>query len=87
VAMLGVFGWTLRYPPTLVERLARMREPDLPPSGVAYTRRVTQAWCVFFVCNGTIATITAFAANDRVWALYNGAIAYGLIGAMFAGEW
>ena len=87
VAMLGVFGWTLRHPPSLVERLARLREPDLPPSGVAYTRRVTQVWCLFFVCNGTIAAITAFAASDRIWALYNGAIAYGLIGAMFAGEW
>ena len=87
VALLGVFGWSLAYPPTLIERLARLREPDLPAHGVAYTRRVTQAWCVFFVCNGTIAAITAFAASDRVWALYNGAIAYGLIGAMFAGEW
>lgn len=87
LAMLGVFGWSLRHPPTLVERLARMRQPDLPPDGVRYTRRVTQAWCVFFVCNGTIAAVTALAASDRVWALYNGAIAYGLIGAMFAGEW
>lgn len=87
VALLGVFGWSLAHPPTLAERLARLREPDLPAHGVAYTRRVTQAWCVFFVCNGTIAAVTAFAASDRVWALYNGAIAYGLIGAMFAGEW
>lgn len=87
VAMLGVFGWSLWHPPSLVERLARLREPDLPPRGVAYTRRVTQAWCVFFACNGTIAAVTAFAASDRVWALYNGAIAYGLIGAMFLGEW
>lgn len=87
VAMLGVFAWSLWHPPTLIERLARLREPDLPPQGVAYTRRVTQAWCVFFICNGTLAAITAFAASDRVWALYNGAIAYGLIGAMFAGEW
>jgi uncharacterized membrane protein len=87
LAMLGVFGWSLRHPPTLVERLARLREPDLPPRGVAYTRRVTQAWCVFFVLNGTIAAVTALAASDRVWALYNGGIAYGLIGLMFVGEW
>ncbi len=87
VAMLAVFGWSLRHPPTLVERLARLREPNLPPSGVAYTRRVTQAWCVFFCVNGTLAALTACFASDRLWALYNGAIAYGLIGAMFAGEW
>lgn len=85
--MLVVFGWSLRHPPSLIERLARVREPDLPPRGVAYTRRVTQAWCLFFVANGTVATVTALWASDRVWALYNGAIAYALIGAMFAGEW
>ncbi|MGO4330502.1 hypothetical protein AB4Z48_31665 [Cupriavidus sp. 2TAF22] len=86
-AMLAVFGWSLRHPPSLVERLARLREPDLPPAGVAYTRRVTQAWCVFFIANGTVAALTAVLASDRVWALYNGGIAYGLMGAMFAGEW
>lgn len=86
-AMLGLFGWSLRYPPSLVERLARLREPALPPAGVAYTRRVTQAWCVFFVCNGVLAAVTAVFASDRVWALYNGGVAYALIGAMFAGEW
>ncbi|WP_423198739.1 MULTISPECIES: COG4648 family protein [unclassified Cupriavidus] len=85
--MLVVFGWSLRHPPSLIERLARLREPDLPPRGVAYTRRVTQAWCLFFVANGTAAMVTALWASDRVWALYNGAIAYVLIGAMFAGEW
>lgn len=87
VALLGVFGWSLAHPPPLVERLARLREPELPAHAVAYTRRVTQAWCVFFCCNGAIAAVTAFVASDRIWALYNGAISYGLIGAMFAGEW
>ncbi|MFS8978035.1 hypothetical protein PO002_26595 [Cupriavidus necator] len=87
VVLLAVFGWSLLRPPTVVERLARLREPDLPPTGVAYTRKVTAAWCLFFCCNGSIALATAWFASDRVWALYNGAIAYVLIGAMFAGEW
>ncbi|CAG9180238.1 COG4648 family protein [Cupriavidus pampae] len=85
--MLGLFGWSLRYPPTVVERIARMREPDLPPAGVAYTRKVTIAWCVFFCCNGAVALGTALFADDATWALYNGAIAYVLIGTMFAAEW
>jgi uncharacterized membrane protein len=86
-AMLAVFAWSLWHPPTVVERIARLQEPDLPPRGVVYTRHVTQAWCVFFVFNGAVATATAFLASDRVWALYNGGVAYVLIGAMFAGEW
>ncbi|NSX04377.1 hypothetical protein [Cupriavidus gilardii] len=85
--MLAVFGWSLLHPPTVVERIARLREPDLPPSGVAYTRRVTIAWCLFFVFNGVLALATAWWASDAVWALYNGGIAYLLIGLMFAGEW
>jgi len=85
--MLAVFAWSLLYPPTVVERIARLREPELPPSGVAYTRRVTMAWCLFFVVNGALALATAWWASDAVWALYNGGIAYLLIGLMFAGEW
>ncbi|MDQ0143116.1 hypothetical protein [Cupriavidus necator] len=85
--LLAVFGLSLWRGPSVVERIARLREPALPPAGVAYTRKVTAAWCVFFCVNGALATGTALFASDRVWALYNGAIAYVLIGAMFAGEW
>lgn len=86
-ALLLLFGLSLKFGPPLVERLARLREPELPPRAVAYTRRVTQVWCVFFVLNGSIALATACWASERVWALYNGLIAYVLIGALFAGEW
>jgi uncharacterized membrane protein len=85
--MLLVFGASLVFPPSAVERIARLTEPDLPPAGVAYTRRVTQIWCGFFVFNGTAALVTALWMSDRAWALYNGLIAYGLIGLLFGGEW
>lgn len=85
--LLAVFGASLAYPPSVIERLARLREPDLPPEGVAYTRRVTQVWCGFFAVNGGIALYTALWASDAVWALYNGLIAYGLMGLLFLGEW
>jgi uncharacterized membrane protein len=85
--LLGVFGLSLRFPPSLIERLARLHEPDLPPSGVAYTRKVTLVWCAFFVVNGAIALATALWASDKAWALYNGLVAYLLMGALFLGEW
>ncbi|WP_409517335.1 hypothetical protein [Diaphorobacter sp.] len=85
--LLGVFGASLWQPPSVVERLARLREPDLPPSGVRYTRQVTKVWCVFFVLNGSIAAITALYGSDAVWALYNGLIAYVLMGCLMAAEW
>jgi uncharacterized membrane protein len=87
LGMLLLFGMSLIYPPSMVERFARLREPDLPPSGVTYTYRVTQFWCGFFVVNGAIAVYTALYASRDMWALYNGLIAYLLMGVIFAGEW
>ena len=86
-ALLGVFALSLWRPPTVIERLARLRHPDLPPDGVRWVANVTRAWCLFFVLNGGIALWTALHASDATWALYNGAIAYLLIGAMLGGEW
>ncbi|SDL17896.1 Uncharacterized membrane protein [Modicisalibacter muralis] len=85
--LLGVFLWSLYHPPTLIERLARRQEPDLPPSGVRYTRRVTQVWCGFFAINGTLSLLTALYADPALWTLYNGGIAYVLSALLFAIEW
>ena len=84
--MLLIFAHSLVYPPTVVERIARAMEGELPPEVVAYTRRVTIAWMVFFTCNGLAALYTVLFASLEIWTLYNGAIAYGLIGAMFGAE-
>ncbi len=86
-SLLCVFSISLVYPPTVIERLARLQEPELPPSGVAYTRRVTQVWCGFFVFNGSVSLLTALWASDAGWALYNGMISYLLMGVLFIGEW
>ena len=86
-AMLAVFAASLVHPPSAIERLARLAEPDLPPEGVAYTRRVTQVWCGFFVLNGAASLATALWASDATWALYNGFVSYVLMGLLFAGEW
>ena len=85
--LLVVFAVSLRYPPTVVERLARLTDPDLPASGVRYTRKVTAVWCVFFVANGAAAAYTAAFSSDAAWALYNGLIAYGLMGCLMGTEW
>ncbi len=85
--LLALFGISLLHPPSMVERVARLREPELPPAAVAYTRRVTQVWCVFFVVNGTIAFATALWATAAQWALYNGLVAYLLMGLLFVVEW
>jgi len=86
-ALLVVFGGSVLYPPTVVERIARLRDGALPPEAVRYTRRVTIAWTAFFVVNGGLALYTACLTSLDTWALYNGFIAYLMIGAMFGGEY
>ncbi|MEI6709070.1 MAG: hypothetical protein WCK96_18255 [Methylococcales bacterium] len=86
-ALLLVFSWSLRSPPTVIERVARLQHPDLPPEGVVYTRRVTQVWCGFFILNGSIALATALWSSFEIWSLYNGLIAYLLMGVLFIGEY
>ncbi|HBX05823.1 MAG TPA: DNA gyrase subunit B [Leclercia adecarboxylata] len=87
LVMLVVFGGSLWTSMPVVERLARLREPDLSPVGVRYTRRVTQVWCGFFIINGAIALFTVLHADIRLWTLWNGMIAYLLMGTLMAGEW
>jgi uncharacterized membrane protein len=86
-ALLGVFAYSVAYPPTVIERIARLKDGPLSPEAQRYTRRVTLAWIVFFVVNGGIALYTALRTSLDTWALYNGFIAYLLIGAMFGAEW
>lgn len=85
--MLGLFTLSLRYGPPMVERLARLREPQLPARAVIYTRQVTVAWSVFFLCNGVLAAALTLWAPLSWWMLYTGLISYGLMGLMFAIEW
>jgi uncharacterized membrane protein len=86
-AFLAAFSYSLVEPPTVIERLARLTEPDLPPAAIGYTRRVTQVWCVFFVLNGAIALGTALWASEAVWSLYTGVISYVLMGLLFGAEY
>ena len=87
VMLLLVFSHSLSHPPTVIERLARLTEPDLPEHAVAYTRWVTVVWCAFFTINGGIALFTTLHADEDLWLLYNGVIAYLLMGFIFIVEW
>jgi uncharacterized membrane protein len=85
--LLSVFIYSLIYRPSMIERFARIHEPNLPTWAIHYTRRVTQVWCVFFAANGAIALMTALWASPATWTLYNGLIAYVMMGILFASEY
>lgn len=85
--VLVVFVYSLFSPPSVVEQLARVTEPELPEKGISYCRMVTKVWCVFFVLNGTVSMITCLVNNMMYWTLYNGLISYLLMGTLMCSEW
>ena len=84
--LLGVFSSSLLKPPSVIERMARLKIPELSARQVSYTRSVTKVWCAFFLLNGLTALATALWTSAEVWALYNGVISYILVGCLFAVE-
>ena len=83
----AVFVLSLFSSQSLIERIARIKEPELPISAVNYTRKVTMVWCAFFLCNGGIAFYTALFSTIETWTIYNGFISYCLMALVGAGEW
>lgn len=85
--LLAIFALSLRYGPPIVERIARVSDPDLPPAAVVYTRKVTWVWIAFFAFNGSCSALLAAWGPLSWWTLYNGVIAYVAMGALIAVEW
>jgi len=83
---LLLFLYSLLVPPSVIESIARVYDPDLSESGVRYTRKVTMVWCVFFIVNGGIAAWTVW-GDPGLWALYNGLIAYIMMGLLMVSEY
>jgi uncharacterized membrane protein len=85
--LLAAFGLSLRFGPPMIERIARVTEPDLPPVAVRYTRKVTWVWVAFFAVNGTASALLAAWGPLSWWTFYNGILAYSVMGVLFMGEW
>jgi len=85
-ALFVIFTTSLIFPPTVVEYMARLTEKDLPDKAIPYIRNVTVVWSIFFVINACIASWTVLSGDLKIWTLYNGLIAYLLMGLIFAIE-
>lgn len=84
VLALSVFVISLFGTP-VVEICGRRMGRVLDAREVAYCRRATVLWCVFLSIHLMVTIATVF-ADEQIWVLYNGCIAYVLLAAMFAGE-
>ncbi len=52
----------------------------------SYCRKVTIAWCCFFVVNITLTLLASYISLE-LWTIYTGILSYVLIGLMFTGEY
>lgn len=86
LVFFSFFAISLVRPPTVIETIARRQNPDLPDRAIAYTRRVTMVWCLFFVLNGAMSAASIL-LSEHWWLLYNGLISYLLIGMLLLVEY
>jgi len=88
---LVLFGYTLFTGTSMVFKFAALRDKCLLNSPYrrlveVYCRKVTLVWCLFFIVNGGISLWTVFSVPSKIWILYNGCLAYILMGFLFIGE-
>jgi uncharacterized membrane protein len=88
VLLAFVFGLTLqvgREP--LVTALARRVHRGLTPDMVAYTRKVTVAWTLYFVVVAALSLVLYAAAPFAAWAAFANLVTPLAIVVMFLGEY
>lgn len=85
-SLFFLFLWSLRGGESMMLRVAKARNMKMSPYAPAYLRNLTRVWMLFFVLNALAAAWT-MTQSMEVWAVYNGFIAYILIGLLIAGEW
>jgi uncharacterized membrane protein len=87
-ALFLLFARSLRAGDTpLVTRIARhMHGGTLPQPLVAYTRHVTQLWCVVCACLFLSAVLLALFAPAGIWSLMTNLVHYLVLGAVFVLE-
>lgn len=82
----ALFGRSLRYPPSIVEKIARLRDPEISLAGQRYCRRLTWIWTIWLIINAGIAGGLAVQHDIYLWTLWTGVVSYIGSGVLFLGE-
>jgi len=85
--MLWYFGHTLaRGGEPAITRLARRVHGALPPAMELFTRRLTIAWCVFFIAQLIASALLLAFASLGAWSLFINLLNLPLLAVMFVGQ-
>ncbi len=83
-----LFGLTLRRgAQALISRVAEQVHGTLIPSMAVYTRKLTWAWCAYFVAMAALSLVLYFTAPFEVWATFANWLTPLALGLMFGGEY
>ena len=86
--LLLIFYSSLSTTTNFIQRIAeKIENRPLDSVSIRYTAGVTRVWCGVFFLNALIATLLAWHQMLEEWTLYNGVIAYLMIGLLLLGEW
>ena len=70
----------------LCTQLSRRLHGPLTPAEIAYTRKATVAWTLFYGMLAVLILVLFFVTSLRVWSLITNFAVFGLIGLMFAAD-
>jgi len=78
----GLFWFSLKGDKTLIERFASVFDKKLTQHALHYMRGLTKAWAALLLVNALVSLYSACCVSFKLWAIYNGLIAY-LVFAVF----
>lgn len=87
LTFLASFAITLYRGPPMVERFARIIDPDLTAEEQRWCRLWTWLWSSFFAVNAGVALILSQVGALDWWTAYNGVVSYMVVGILFTVEY
>ena len=82
----ALFAFSLKSKTSLVERFAKMSGQTYPDEAITYMRKLTKLWAILLFFNAMISAYTACCVSLKYWTLYNGLLAYFLLGGFALAE-
>ncbi len=86
LTFIFTFAISLRTTP-LIERFARMTDPELSEEEVQYCRNLTKVWVAVLSCNSMLVFGAAFVEDHVLWSILVGPVSYSVLGSVFVFEY
>ncbi len=71
----------------VIERFARLADPNLSDDEVRYCRKLTSAWMFVLAANSALVLSAAFVEDPILWSILVGPASYALLGSPFVVEY